>query len=98
MKKFTLICLFFSIFLNAKGQLPFDVYGGLNVAATSTSDFTQFDISDWEKYGLKSVNPSSVEGRVRVDLASMKPSAMNIGIMVGGVRKISDNLSGGIIK
>lgn len=93
MKKLTVVCMFFVLFMNTKGQLPFDVYGGLNVAATSTTDFTQFDISDWEKYGLKIVNPSSVEGRVRVDLESKKPSAMNIGVMVGGVRKINDNLS-----
>jgi len=53
--------MFFALFLNAKGQLPFDVYGGLNIAGTSTSDFTKFDISDWEKFSLKSVNPSSSE-------------------------------------
>ncbi|MFN4766680.1 MAG: hypothetical protein ACK5JK_09680, partial [Ignavibacteria bacterium] len=93
MKKVTVMCLFFALFLNAKGQLPFDVYGGLNIAGTSTSDFTRFDISDWEKFGLKSVNPSSSEGRVRIDLEGMKPSAMNIGIMIGGVRKVNDNLS-----
>ena len=93
MKKFTIICMFFALFMNTKGQLPFDVYGGLNIAATSTSDFTRFDISDWEKYGLKSINPSSQEGRVRIDLDGMKPSAMNFGVMVGGVRKLNDNLS-----
>lgn len=93
MKKVTVMCLFFALFLNAKGQLPFDVYGGLNIAGTSTSDFTKFDISDWEKFGLKSVNPSSSEGRVRIDLEGMKPSAMNIGVMIGGVRKLNDNLS-----
>lgn len=93
MKRITVFCMFFALFLNVKGQLPFDVYGGLNIAGTSTSDFTRFDISDWEKFGLKSVNPSSSEGRVRIDLEGMKPSAMNIGIMIGGVRKVNDNLS-----
>ncbi|MEY5130876.1 MAG: hypothetical protein RL734_943 [Bacteroidota bacterium] len=74
-------------------QLPFDVYGGLNIASTSTTDFSMFDISDWEKFGLKSVNPSSSEGRVRIDLANMKPSTMNIGVMVGALKKVNDNLT-----
>ncbi|NBO72803.1 hypothetical protein EBV26_20375 [bacterium] len=76
-----------------QAQLPFDVYGGLNIASTSTTDFSMFDISDWEKFGLKSANSSSQEGRVRIDLATMQPSSMNTGLMIGALRKVNDNLT-----
>jgi hypothetical protein len=72
---------------------PLTVYGGINFAGASSKEFTSFDISDWEKYGLLSQNPSSSEGRVRVDLASLKPKALNLGIMLGARYNLSEKFS-----
>lgn len=69
------------------------IYGGLNVSGASSKDFTKFDVSDWESYGLLSQDPSSYEGRVAVDLASMKPKSIGIGIMLGGRYELSEKLS-----
>lgn len=74
-----------------KGQIT--VYGGLNLATSSTTDFTKFDISDWQNYGLLSQDPNSSEGRVRVDLSSKKPSSLGIGGLVGGRYALSEKLS-----
>jgi len=74
-----------------EGQIT--VYGGVNISTSSNSDFSNFDISDWENYGLLSQDPTSNEGRVRVDLASKKPSSLGIGGLIGGRYGISEKLS-----
>ena len=33
------------------------IYGGMHYAALKTIDFENFEISDWENYGLKSQDP-----------------------------------------
>ena len=78
-------------FVNAQGKIT--VYGGLNMAGSSTKDFVKFDISDWEEFGLLSENPLSSEGRVTVDLTKMKPKTTNIGLMLGGRYNLSEKFS-----
>jgi len=73
------------------GQIT--VYGGLNIGTSSNSDFSKFDISDWQNYGLLSQDPTSAEGRVRIDLASKKPSNLGIGGLIGGRYALSEKLS-----
>ncbi len=91
---FFTIALFFATNLVVHSQdLPLTVYGGLNIGGSSSNDFTNFDISDWENYGLLSQNPSSAEGRVFVDLESMKPNPINIGIMLGARYGFSEKFS-----
>jgi hypothetical protein len=81
----------FNSFVQA--QLPITIYGGLNFAGVSSKDFNNFDISDWENYGLLSTDPFSAEGRVKVDLNSMKPKGINLGIMLGGRYQLNEKLS-----
>ena len=68
------------------------VYGGLNIAGAKAKDFGTFDISDWENFGLLSVDPTSYEGRVRVNLEDKKPGAINIGFLLGANYSLSENL------
>ena len=94
MKKNTiLITLVFGLNFFVKAQVPVTIYGGVNIAGTSTKDFTKFDISDWETYGLNIINPGGQEGRVSVDLANMKPKAISIGLMLGGRYNFNEKLS-----
>jgi len=81
----------FNSFVHAQGQIT--VYGGLNMAGSSSKDFVKFDISDWEDFGLLSQDPNSNEGRVTVDLTKMKPKSTNIGLMLGGRYNLSEKLS-----
>jgi hypothetical protein len=94
MKKVSVIIFLAFASLNSNAQLEkLSVYGGLNISGTSTKDFTKFDISDWENYGLLSQNPSSAEGRVTVDLESMKPSSLGIGLLLGGRYDLTEKFS-----
>jgi hypothetical protein len=94
MKKIVIsIAILFGVNCLVIAQSPITIYGGLNIAGSSTKDFVKFDISDWENYGLLSENPSSVEGRVSVDLASMKPNPINIGLMLGGRYNLNEKFS-----
>lgn len=95
MKKY-LFTIAFVLIMNTAVQsqdLPLSFYGGLNISGASSTDFTGFDISDWQNYGLKSQVPNNKEGRVNVDLESMKPSATNIGVMLGASYRLSEKLS-----
>ena len=74
-------------------SIPLTIYGGLNIAGASSSDFTKFDISDWEEYGLNSQNPGGPEGRVSVNLESYKPKAINLGVMLGARYQLNEKLS-----
>ena len=87
------IALIFGINFIAQAKMPLQIYGGINITGTSTEDFTKFDISDWENYGLASVNPGSSEGRVLVDLVSMKPPVINLGAMLGGRYELNEKIS-----
>ena len=59
-----LIYLFFA-FAVCQAQLfeDYTVYGGLSGVNITTSDFTNFHVSDWEQFGL-----DALEGRVAVPL------------------------------
>lgn len=74
---------------------PIRVYGGLSVGSVKTTDFNNFCISDWEKYGLLSKNASSQEGRVIVGLKESedkyKYSGMKIGAFIGADKDIFEN-------
>ena len=61
----------------------FKIYGGLNMNGTSSKDFDNFHISDWQNYGLLSQDPESEEGRVAVNLSDKKPKSMTTGIHFG---------------
>jgi len=67
------------------------LYGGLNLAGASSKDFVQFDISDWEEYGL--LTQGGAEGRVTVDLAANKPGPINFGINLGAEYSLSEKFS-----
>jgi len=69
------------------------IYGGVNVAGSSSTDFTNFHISDWENYGLVSVDPSSNEGRVAVNLKEMEAASVSAGIFVGADYSLSKRFS-----
>jgi hypothetical protein len=93
MKKIVyLIILILAPYLNSYGQ-NITVYGGLNIAGSSSSDFVKFDISDWQNYGLLALDPNSNEGRVTVDLPSKKPSSISIGLMIGAKYSLNEKLS-----
>jgi len=91
MKKilFLFLCLNLSVFANAQIK----IYGGLNLAGASSTDFEQFDISDWEDYGLLSQNPNSAEGRLTVKLQDYKPKSLNFGLLLGGEYQLKEKLS-----
>jgi len=95
MKKYLFtIALFMIMNLTVQSQdLPLTFYGGINIAGASSTDFTVFDISDWQNYGLKSQNPTSSEGRVTIDLEAMKPNTTNFGVMLGARYGLSERLS-----
>ena len=85
--------LFIGLNFFVQAQVPVTIYGGLNIAGTGSKDFTMFDISDWQNYGLLSQDPSSSEGRVTVNLPSMKPKSISLGIMLGGRYQLSEKFS-----
>jgi hypothetical protein len=60
------------------------IYGGLSVGSVNTSNFNNFCISDWEKYGLLSQNSSSSEGRVIVGLSDAETEYKFTGMKLGG--------------
>jgi hypothetical protein len=93
----TKITLFFSLLLlhlslvNAQTDKSksISLYGGLNLYSLSTKDFKDFDISDWESYGLRHEDPSSLEGRVRIKIADKDPKGLKVGFMIGSLLPIS---------
>ncbi len=88
-KVYLCLALFSASFAFGQGQISF--YGGLNLAGASSKDFTQFDISDWENYGL--LTNGGAEGRVTVDLAANKPSPINLGINLGAEYSLNEKFS-----
>lgn len=94
MKKLVLATIIIGFNFAVKSQeLPLTIYGGLNTAGASTSDFSNFDISDWQQFGLNSLNPGGNEGRVNVDLTSRTPKKINLGIVLGARYGINDKFS-----
>jgi hypothetical protein len=92
MRKNTLLLIVLFLISNMTYAQSIKIYGGLSTYGVSTTDFQDFHISDWENYGLKSVNPSSSEGRVSVPLSEKIPSAINLGIFLGGAYSLSEKL------
>lgn len=89
----TLLIAFLSINIVAFAQLKnINYYGGLNFSTISAKDFDKFDISDWQNYGLKQVDPSSAEGRVNINLGQKKPATANLGIMIGSNYELNESL------
>ncbi len=81
MKRLFLLTVFSFLVLWGFGQTPsIKVYGGVQFNGTSSTDFENFDISDWERFGLVSQNSSSAEGRVRVPLGDVDASGLKLGI------------------
>lgn len=83
MKK--ILILFFLVLIVPKmdAQNKVSIYGGLNLTGVSVNEFENFHISDWENYGLLSLDPNSAEGRVAVNLANKKPSSLTVGAVLG---------------
>jgi hypothetical protein len=69
-------------------------YIGLTSLPVSTSDFKDVHISDWQVYGLKSVNPLSNEARVNLPLSGKAVSGQNFGLAFGGELYFSESLRG----
>lgn len=90
---FTILILIGINFAVKSQDLPLTFYGGLNTSGASSTDFTNFDISDWQNYGLNTLNPGGSEGRVNVDLTSKKPKALNLGIMLGARYGLTEKFS-----
>lgn len=70
------------------GQFGINIYGGLSLTPFKSSGFNQFDISDWEKYGLKKYNATSAEGRVTIPLDERKINGLKFGLFFGASVKI----------
>ncbi len=83
MKNIFILFLLVLLVSKVDAQNKLSVYGGLNLAGISVTDFVNFHISDWQNYGLKSTDPTSLEGRVAVNLADKKPSSLTIGGVLG---------------
>lgn len=87
------IFIFFAIaFVSNIFAQRYQVYGGLLSSGIVSEDFKDFHISDWQKYGLKILNPSSNEGRVAVKLSKEKPASQILGIGLGANYLFSDRL------
>ena len=83
---------YFGIILSiCQAQLfeEYEVYGGLSGVNVTTSDFTNFHISDWEQYGLE-----SSEGRVAVPLGDNDIAGPNLNILVGAYTPLLNKLDG----
>lgn len=91
-----LTLLFIALGNNCFGQSSsskITIYASFAPYSVSTTEFNNFDISDWQNYGLKSTNPANVEGRVRVPLTDMKVKGTYSGALLGGQYEISKNIS-----
>lgn len=93
MKKVSVILILLSLTIVGFSQTELKVYGGIQFGGVSTTDFENFDISDWQKYGLLSENPGSAEGRVRVPLADNDVSGLKLGIALGAEYNLSEKLN-----
>lgn len=56
----------------------------------ATADFENFDISDWERYGIKCVDPYSAEGRVSLPLKDNDVSGMKWGVSGGLIYPLNE--------
>ncbi|UCE04781.1 MAG: hypothetical protein JSW07_14295 [bacterium] len=59
------------------------LYAGASYGSLATNDFENFDISDWQDYGLKIIDPNSLEVRVRLPLKDNDISRMKLGVLAG---------------
>ena len=86
-KKPFIFCLYFLSMGFAQSFDNFDVYGGISSVTVSTSDFTNFHISDHESYGL-----GAIEGRVAVPLGDNDIAGQNMSILLGATSPISSRI------
>lgn len=66
-----------------RSKMPVSVYVVVGAVPFATSDFQDFDVSDWQKYGLRSEDPGSLEGRVRLPLREDNPNGYNPCVNLG---------------
>ncbi len=88
-----LLSFIFALKKDSHAQLEkIKLYAGASYASLATADFENFDISDWERYGLKVQDPNSLEGRVRLPLKDDDISSMNPGLMAGLIYPLNERL------
>jgi len=92
-----LLLLFFTIVFSihndsyAQDQ-KITLYASGSYTSLATSDFENFDISDWQRYGIKCNDPYSAEGRVRLPLKDNDVSGMKWGVLGGLIYPLSERL------
>lgn len=85
MKKtlFILVLMGINDFYSQKYSPSFALYIGVNSKSVTSTDFSDFCISDWQYYGLMSENSSNQEGRILVPLNNAKPKSSAVGLSFG---------------
>jgi len=86
-KKPLILCLYFLSIGFAQSFENFDLYGGISSVTVSTSDFTNFHISDHQDWGL-----GASEGRVAVPLGDNDIAGQNMSILLGATSPISSRI------
>ncbi|MAI86672.1 MAG: hypothetical protein CMF99_05870 [Candidatus Marinimicrobia bacterium] len=81
--------VFVITFCNAQLFEDYTVYGGLSGVNITTSDFTNFHVSDWEQFGL-----DGLEGRVAVPLGDNDIAGPNLNVLVGAYSPLLNRLDG----
>ena len=81
--------VFVITFCNAQKFEDFTLYGGLSGVNVTTSDFSNFHVSDWERFGL-----DATEGRVAVPLGDNDIAGPNLNILVGAYSPLLNKLDG----
>jgi len=77
----------FLCFMSICFAQSYDVYGGISSVTVSTSDFTNFHISDHQDWGL-----GASEGRVAVPLGDNDIAGQNMSILLGATSPISSRI------
>jgi len=89
MKKLLLLLGMALIIVNVYAQTPKMAYAGVTFNSFKTSQMTNFDISDWVRFGT-----GSSEGRVRVPLEDVDMNGMKFGVMMGAENFFTEKISG----
>ena len=81
--------VFVITFCNAQLFEDYTVYGGLSGVNITTSDFTNFHVSDWQTWGLE-----ESEGRVADPLGDNDIAGPNLNVLVGAYSPLLNRLDG----
>lgn len=93
MKRTIIIALLIvALVFSVEAANDFVAYAGAGYASFDVSGFEDICFSDWQKYGLKSVNPSSAEGRVLLQMGSVNGKSNVFGVVLGAEGDLSDYL------